>query len=176
MYHSAENYWGKKSPAFNFFAAVPFGFTADELFAWVQYGGGHELWDALSGQFNVKSLLCGNTGCQAASPLAARAQQRGASTVGFLHSLSPEAIVHVVAAFRSGLAETSYVEGSNVLIEYRWARGNFDQLPAYAAELVALRVAVTVAAGSTVSALAAKAQPRLFRLYSPVVTIPSGSG
>jgi len=64
MYHSTEYYWEKKSPAFHFFAAVPFGFTADELFAWVQYGGGQELWDALSGQFNIKSLLCVNTGCQ----------------------------------------------------------------------------------------------------------------
>ncbi len=58
MYHSFEGYFEKKSPAFNFFAAIPFGFTADELFAWVQYGGGQELWDALSGQFNIKSLLC----------------------------------------------------------------------------------------------------------------------
>ena len=64
MYHSTEYYWEKKSPAFNFFAAVPFGFTADELFAWVQYGGGQELWDGLSGQFNVKPLLCLNTGTQ----------------------------------------------------------------------------------------------------------------
>ena len=54
----------KKSPAFHFFGAIPFGFTADELFAWVQYGGGQELWDALSGQFNIKPLLCPNTGCQ----------------------------------------------------------------------------------------------------------------
>jgi TRAP-type mannitol/chloroaromatic compound transport system substrate-binding protein len=43
---------------------LPFGFTADELFAWLQHGGGQELWDALSGQFNLKSLPCGNTGCQ----------------------------------------------------------------------------------------------------------------
>jgi TRAP-type mannitol/chloroaromatic compound transport system substrate-binding protein len=64
MYHSYEGYFEKKSPASQFFATMPFGFTADELFAWVQYGGGQELWDALSGQFNVKSLLCGNTGCQ----------------------------------------------------------------------------------------------------------------
>jgi hypothetical protein len=49
---------------FQFFAAIPFGLTADELFEWVQYGGGQELWDALSGQFNIKSLLCANTGCQ----------------------------------------------------------------------------------------------------------------
>ena len=64
MYHSYEGYFEKKSPAFQFFAAMPFGFTADELFAWVQYGGGQELWDALSGQFNIKPLLCTNTGCQ----------------------------------------------------------------------------------------------------------------
>jgi TRAP-type mannitol/chloroaromatic compound transport system substrate-binding protein len=64
MYHSAEYYWEKKSAAFNFFAAVPFGFTANELFAWVQHGGGQELWDALSGQFNIKPLLCCNTGTQ----------------------------------------------------------------------------------------------------------------
>src|SRR5687767_9356778 len=57
MYHSFEGYFAKKSPALHFFAAMPFGFTAEELFAWVQYGGGQELWDALSGQFNVKSLL-----------------------------------------------------------------------------------------------------------------------
>jgi TRAP-type mannitol/chloroaromatic compound transport system substrate-binding protein len=64
MYHTDEGYFERKSPAFNFFAAMPFGFTADELFAWVQYGGGQELWDALSTQFNIKSLLCSNTGCQ----------------------------------------------------------------------------------------------------------------
>jgi TRAP-type mannitol/chloroaromatic compound transport system substrate-binding protein len=64
MYHSAEYYFEKKSPAFNFFAAVPFGFTADELFAWIHFGGGQELWDALSGRFNIKPLLCCNTGAQ----------------------------------------------------------------------------------------------------------------
>jgi TRAP-type mannitol/chloroaromatic compound transport system substrate-binding protein len=64
MYHSYEGYFEKKSPAFQFFATMPFGFTADELFAWVHYGGGQELWDALSGQFNIKSLSCTNTGCQ----------------------------------------------------------------------------------------------------------------
>jgi TRAP-type mannitol/chloroaromatic compound transport system substrate-binding protein len=64
MYHTDEGYFEKKSAAFNFFAHMPFGLTADELFAWVQYGGGQVLWDALSGQFNIKSLHCGNTGCQ----------------------------------------------------------------------------------------------------------------
>ena len=66
MYHSAEYYWEKKSPAFSFFAAVPFGFTAGELFAWVEYGGGQDLWDALAAEFNVKPLLCCNTGTQMA--------------------------------------------------------------------------------------------------------------
>jgi TRAP-type mannitol/chloroaromatic compound transport system substrate-binding protein len=64
MYHSAEYYWEKKSPAFIFFSTVPFGFTADEQFAWVEHGGGQELWDTLSGQFNIKPLLCLNTGTQ----------------------------------------------------------------------------------------------------------------
>ena len=64
MYHSAEYYWQGKSPAFNLFAAVPFGFTANELFAWVQFGGGQDLWDTLSGQFNIKPFLCCNTGTQ----------------------------------------------------------------------------------------------------------------
>ena len=64
MYHTDEAYFEKKSLAFHFFATMPFGFTADELFAWVQYGGGQELWDALTSQFNVKSLLCTSTGCQ----------------------------------------------------------------------------------------------------------------
>jgi TRAP-type mannitol/chloroaromatic compound transport system substrate-binding protein len=64
MYHTYEGYFEKKSPLFHFFAATPFGFTADELFAWVHYGGGQELWDALAGQFNIKSLLCLSTGTQ----------------------------------------------------------------------------------------------------------------
>src|SRR5437763_5827412 len=64
MHHTDEAYFEKKSPAFHFFAAMPFGFTADELFAWVQYGGGQELWDVLGEQFNIKSLLLTNSGSQ----------------------------------------------------------------------------------------------------------------
>jgi len=64
MYHSFEGYFAGKSPALHFFSAIPFGFTANELIAWIQYGGGQELWDALSGQFNVKPLLCTSSGCQ----------------------------------------------------------------------------------------------------------------
>jgi TRAP-type mannitol/chloroaromatic compound transport system substrate-binding protein len=64
MYHSAEYYWERRSPAFNFFAAVPFGFTADELAAWIHFGGGQELWDELSANYNIKPLLSTNTGAQ----------------------------------------------------------------------------------------------------------------
>jgi TRAP-type mannitol/chloroaromatic compound transport system substrate-binding protein len=64
MYHSAEYYWEHRSPAFDFFAAVPFGFTADELAAWIHFGGGQELWDELSANYNIKPLLCLNTGVQ----------------------------------------------------------------------------------------------------------------
>ena len=64
MYHAAEYYWQGKSSAFNFFAAVPMGLTAGEMNAWVRFGGGQELWDELSGQFNIKPFLGGNTGTQ----------------------------------------------------------------------------------------------------------------
>jgi TRAP-type mannitol/chloroaromatic compound transport system substrate-binding protein len=64
MYHSFEGYFEGKSLAFNFYSGVPFGFTADEQFAWVQYGGGQQLWDALSGQFNIKPFLASSTGAQ----------------------------------------------------------------------------------------------------------------
>jgi TRAP-type mannitol/chloroaromatic compound transport system substrate-binding protein len=64
MFHSHIGYFEKKSPAFHFFSGLPFGFTANELFAWVRFGGGQELWDELSGEFNIKPLLCSSTGSQ----------------------------------------------------------------------------------------------------------------
>jgi putative tryptophan/tyrosine transport system substrate-binding protein len=94
-------------------------------------------------------------GAAVAWPGAARAQP-ARPTVGFMHSLAPEVTEHVLAAFHRGLAETGHVEDRNVAIEYRWARYQFDRLPAFAAEFVARPVTVIVAAGSTVSALAAK--------------------
>jgi TRAP-type mannitol/chloroaromatic compound transport system substrate-binding protein len=64
MYHSYDGYFEKKSPALNFYCGVPFGFTANELFAWVRYGGGQGLWDQLCGQFNIKPFLFLSTGTQ----------------------------------------------------------------------------------------------------------------
>jgi TRAP-type mannitol/chloroaromatic compound transport system substrate-binding protein len=64
MYHAAEYYWENRSPAFSYFSSVPFGFTADELNAWVYFGGGQALWDELSAGYGLKSFLCTNTGTQ----------------------------------------------------------------------------------------------------------------
>ena len=64
MYHGAEYYWERRSPAFNYFAAVPFGLTAAEMSAWVYFGGGQALWDGLSADFGLKPFMCGNTGTQ----------------------------------------------------------------------------------------------------------------
>jgi TRAP-type mannitol/chloroaromatic compound transport system substrate-binding protein len=64
MYHSAEYYWENRSPAFNFFASVPFGLTASEMNSWIYRGGGQALWDELSAAYDIKPMLASNTGVQ----------------------------------------------------------------------------------------------------------------
>jgi putative tryptophan/tyrosine transport system substrate-binding protein len=95
-------------------------------------------------------------GAAAAWPLAARAQQQALPVIGYLNLGSPESDTARLTGLRRGLNETGYVEGRNLVIEYRWAGNQADRLQALAADLVQLRVAVIVAAG-LVSILAAKA-------------------
>jgi putative tryptophan/tyrosine transport system substrate-binding protein len=90
-------------------------------------------------------------------PLAARAQQRAAPVIGFLSGWFAGDSNEYLAYFRQGLAETGYIEGQNVTIEYRWAEGNYDKVPALVADLVRRQVTAIAIPNTTTSAVAAKA-------------------
>jgi putative ABC transport system substrate-binding protein len=99
------------------------------------------------------TLLCGTA--LAAWPVAASAQQSAKPVVGFLSVSSPGLHVPFVAAFNQGLREVGFIEGQNLAIEYRWAEGDFDQLPALAADLARRKVDVIAAMSGDVSIRAA---------------------
>jgi putative ABC transport system substrate-binding protein len=114
-------------------------------------------------------------GAGVASPVATRAQQLALPVIGFLQIGSVDDAPHFLATFHQGLKEGGFVDSQNVVIEYRWADGQFDRLPAMAADLVSRRVAVIVAGGGSGGALAAKAAtatvPIVFNIGIDPVTL-----
>jgi putative tryptophan/tyrosine transport system substrate-binding protein len=103
-----------------------------------------------------REVLC-TLASAAVGPLAARAQQSAMPVVGWLSTRAPDEGAYLVAAFRQGLKAAGFVEGQNVLLEFRWGEGHYERLPAYAAELVRRAVTVIVTTGGDPAAQAAKA-------------------
>ena len=114
-------------------------------------------------------------GSVAAWPLAGGAQQKAMPVIGYLSSESPGPSAALVAAFHQGLSETGYVAGQNLAIEYRWAEGSYDRLPALAADLVGRKVDV-ILTGGTPGIQAAKSATSTIPIVFAGVGDPVGFG
>jgi ABC-type uncharacterized transport system substrate-binding protein len=123
---------------------------------------------------NRREIIVG-LGSAPAWPLAMQAQQPAMLVIGFLHSASPGPSAHLVQSFRIGLKEAGFVEGQNIAIEFRWAEGHQDRMPALAADLASRQLAAIVAAGPS-AAHAAKAATATLPIVFLVGTDPVKSG
>jgi putative ABC transport system substrate-binding protein len=123
-----------------------------------------------------RRTFASHLGSAIAWPLWARAQRRDVPAIGYLQAVARSTVEKFLAAFRSGLAETGFEEGRNVIIEYRFADGDYARLPALARELVALNVNVIVAGGGPPSALAAKAATAIIPIVFTAIADPRDGG
>ena len=115
-------------------------------------------------------------GSAAAWPLAARAQQPGMPVIGVLHGVAAAQWTDRMAGFHRGLGEAGFAEGRNVAIEYRWAEGQFDRLPAMAADLVSRKVSVISAGAPDVAVRAAMAATKTIPIVFVTASDPVGAG
>jgi len=115
-------------------------------------------------------------GAAAAWPLAAQAQKSATPVIGFLYSGSPGPFGARLAAFHQGLKENGYVERQNVSIEYRWAEGHYEQLPALVVDLVQHQVTVIAATGGSAPAIAAKASTSTIPIVFQIGSDPVADG
>jgi putative ABC transport system substrate-binding protein len=109
-------------------------------------------------------------------PFAVYAQQRPMPVIGFVNAASPGPLRQQIAAFREGLKDSNYVEGQNVAVEYRWADGQYDRLPALVADLVRQQVSVIVSGGGAPAVLAAKAATTTIPIVFSLGADPVGLG